>query len=400
MTSHPTTTEPRTRAPPVTRRAHPEELRERPDGIKIGACFIAAIIAVSRCCRECARAFELRTHRRSRYDDARRGVPARLLRAARSGSSPTSRAPATSAEYREKIRPDRRRPRPARRRRHHLRRGDGQVTTPTSRAGSTCTVRCCTTSYRVLTVTGGHRSPTPWPSLAARHPRPHRRPPAHLLRVDRGQPPRPTCSRFLLFGVGEVATGHPRGRSGVPSPIVTGGHTSTPDDCGHWPACCTCGSRHPRRRVRSAWWAPAGTDARARLDRLEPLPESESDEVLWTTTAQEGEILLPRFAPALPEGQVIDLNRYRSERVSAGHPGSEEGAPGRIRTYAPASGARKKRSGAVAEYRRFRRSEPQFVDGSQRHIVVVFGCRVAPVRPEQPAGPARSPRADAPEQWP
>jgi hypothetical protein len=55
---------------------------------------------------------------------------------------------------------------------------------------------------------------------------------------------------------------------------------------------------------------------------------------------EEGEVLLPRVAPGLPEGQVIDLNRYKSKRVSAGQPRSEEGAPGRIRTYAPASGAR------------------------------------------------------------
>jgi integrase len=74
------------------------------------------------------------------------------------------------------------------------------------------------------------------------------------------------------------------------------------------------------------------------LDRLRE--QSGIDEGLWITTAEEGEILLPRVAPVLPEGQVIDLNRYRSKRVSAGQTGSEGGAPGRIRTYAPASGGR------------------------------------------------------------
>ena len=74
------------------------------------------------------------------------------------------------------------------------------------------------------------------------------------------------------------------------------------------------------------------------LDRARA--QSEVDEDLWKTTAEEGDILWPREAPAWPEGQVIDLNRYRSDRVSAGQPGSEDSAPGRIRTYAPASGGR------------------------------------------------------------
>ena len=62
---------------------------------------------------------------------------------------------------------------------------------------------------------------------------------------------------------------------------------------------------------------------------------------LWTTSAEAVEILFLRVAPVLPEGRVINLNRYRSDRVSAGQPRSEESAPGRNRTYAPASGARK-----------------------------------------------------------
>ena len=48
----------------------------------------------------------------------------------------------------------------------------------------------------------------------------------------------------------------------------------------------------------------------------------------------------PDVAPAWPEGRVTDLTDYRSDRVSAGEAESEESAPGRIRTYASASGGR------------------------------------------------------------
>ena len=74
------------------------------------------------------------------------------------------------------------------------------------------------------------------------------------------------------------------------------------------------------------------------LDRARA--QSDLDEDLWKTTAEEGQILRPREAPARPEREVTDLTDYRSRRVSAGQPGSEESAPGRIRTYAPASGGR------------------------------------------------------------
>jgi len=74
------------------------------------------------------------------------------------------------------------------------------------------------------------------------------------------------------------------------------------------------------------------------LDRARE--QSATDESLWITTAEEGQTLSPRVGPTLPEGQVIDLNRYGSKRVSAGQAGSDGGAPGRIRTYAPASGGR------------------------------------------------------------
>jgi integrase len=74
------------------------------------------------------------------------------------------------------------------------------------------------------------------------------------------------------------------------------------------------------------------------LDRARQ--QSAIDDGLWTTAADEGEILLPGVARALPEAEVIDLTDYKSKRVSAGQTGCEEGAPGRIRTYAPASGGR------------------------------------------------------------
>ena len=68
--------------------------------------------------------------------------------------------------------------------------------------------------------------------------------------------------------------------------------------------------------------------------------QADLDDEPGTETADEGEILLPGVARALPEGRVIDLTRYKSRRVSAGQTGSEVGAPGRIRTCAPASGGR------------------------------------------------------------
>jgi integrase len=74
------------------------------------------------------------------------------------------------------------------------------------------------------------------------------------------------------------------------------------------------------------------------LDRARA--QSEVDEDMWITTAEEGRILCPGVSPACPEGEVTDLTDYRSKRVSAGQARSEMGAPGRIRTYASASGGR------------------------------------------------------------
>ena len=97
-----------------------DNVRERPDGVKIGACFIAAIVAVSLLSR-LARAFELRTTeitydaRAEAFlrDCARRSI--RLV--ANEPGRPRRRGVPREGP------PDRRRPRPAQRRRHHLRRG-------------------------------------------------------------------------------------------------------------------------------------------------------------------------------------------------------------------------------------------------------------------------------------
>ena len=96
---------------------------ERPDGVKIGACFIAAILAVSFWSR-IRRAFELR----ATAIELRRAPPTASCATApgaASGSSPTSPTPATPRSTSRKMRQVRRRQRPARGGRHHLRRGDG-----------------------------------------------------------------------------------------------------------------------------------------------------------------------------------------------------------------------------------------------------------------------------------
>ena len=48
----------------------------------------------------------------------------------------------------------------------------------------------------------------------------------------------------------------------------------------------------------------------------------------------------PAGIQTLPNEGVIDLATYRSKGITAGQPAVSDGAPGRIRTYAPASGGR------------------------------------------------------------
>ena len=199
-----------------------DNVRERPDGVKIGACFIAAIVLVSLLSRAGAR---LRApHHRDRVRRARRVLPARLRPPLDQAGRQRARRPRRRGVPREDP-PDRRRPRPAQRRRHHLRRGHRR---------------------RLLRLREPHRGPRrgaarPVPGAhrhrrlgaqhpglaAARHPRPHRRPPPHLLRVDRGQPGRqPAPVPALRRRRGRPR--HPRGappRRARPEPAAL---TSTP----------------------------------------------------------------------------------------------------------------------------------------------------------------------------
>ena len=106
-------------------------------------------------------------------------------------------------EYREKIRADRRRPRPAGRRRHRLRRGHRRrllrLREPDRgpRRGPARPATACSPPRR-------RPSPTPSPpccSTSATAPAP----PPHLLRVDRGQPRGATCCASCSSASGEVA---------------------------------------------------------------------------------------------------------------------------------------------------------------------------------------------------
>ena len=174
---------------------------ERPDGVKIGACFIAAIIAglaavpAWRVPSSCAPP-------RSRYD-AR--AEAFLRDCARRSIRLVANEPGARdvEEYREKIRqivddhdlPERRR--------HHLRRGDGQATTPTSRAGSRSTARSCTASTASSPSTGASVPNTLASLLLDIRDRTGVRP--HIYFEWTEGNPVVHLLRFLLFGVGEVA---------------------------------------------------------------------------------------------------------------------------------------------------------------------------------------------------
>ena len=49
----------------------------------------------------------------------------------------------------------------------------------------------------------------------------------------------------------------------------------------------------------------------------------------------------PAVAPVLPKERLVDLDTHRSQRKTAGQTAFESGTPGRIRTYASASGGRR-----------------------------------------------------------
>jgi hypothetical protein len=66
--------------------------------------------------------------------------------------------------------------------------------------------------------------------------------------------------------------------------------------------------------------------------RPDPLPV-----LAWA----DAEDPLPAVAPALPEGQIVDLATYRAKGETAGQEHGSESTPGRIRTCASASGGRR-----------------------------------------------------------
>ncbi len=176
---------------------------ERPDGVKIGALLhrrdprgLAGLAAAAG--RFELRATEIELDATSQVfvrDCARRTI--RLV--AQRGAATRDRR-----GVRRQDPPDPSRPRPARRPGRDLRRGDRHRPVRLRGPSSTCAARCCTGSYRVLTLESVVGAQRPGRAAAAR-PRRDRRHPAHLLRVDRGQPGRGTCCGSCSSAQGEVA---------------------------------------------------------------------------------------------------------------------------------------------------------------------------------------------------
>ncbi|CAM5554832.1 hypothetical protein STANM309S_01394 [Streptomyces tanashiensis] len=178
---------------------------ERPDGIrKIGACFIAGIILISLLSR-LGRAFELRVTHIELDDIAARFIQDISRRTPRFiANEPDNR---DIAEYRDKI--------------EQIRADNDLPTTedfvfievtitdPSEfEAGLTVKGEVLHDRFRVLTVEEllrPQRPRGPAPPL----PRPHRHPPPHLLRVDRGQPLR-QLPPLLPLRPGRDRPGHPR----------------------------------------------------------------------------------------------------------------------------------------------------------------------------------------------
>ena len=158
---------------------------QRPDGVKIGACFIVAIVLVSLLSRV-ARAFELRTieivydTRAEAFlrDCARRSI--RLV-----ANEPDGRGSRSTARRSAQIVDD-----------HDLP-DSGDIVFIEVTVGDYSDFESrievhgevVHDHFRVLTVDGGVGRQRPR-RRPARHPRPHRRASPHLLRVDRGQPRR------------------------------------------------------------------------------------------------------------------------------------------------------------------------------------------------------------------
>jgi hypothetical protein len=63
---------------------------------------------------------------------------------------------------------------------------------------------------------------------------------------------------------------------------------------------------------------------------------TDNDGLTWENAESDGQSV----ASVLPEADIIDLEVYRRRGITAGQKAKKDGAPGRIRTYAPASGGR------------------------------------------------------------
>ena len=180
---------------------------ERPDGVKIGACFIAGILAVSIASR-LSRSFELRT------TDVRLDATAELF--LRDCARRTIRLVANEPdardreEYDDKLRQIRARPRPARRHRRDLRRGDRHrpvgVRDRRARRARRGDARRLPGAARW----SRRRCPTRWPRCCCTCATAPGSTPHIYFEWTEGNPAA-NFLRFLLFGVGRGRAGDPRG---------------------------------------------------------------------------------------------------------------------------------------------------------------------------------------------
>ena len=64
--------------------------------------------------------------------------------------------------------------------------------------------------------------------------------------------------------------------------------------------------------------------------------ETENDGLTWEKTDND----ISAVAKSLPQADIVSMAGYRTRSISPGQRPKKRGAPGRIRTYAPASGGR------------------------------------------------------------
>ena len=177
---------------------------ERPDGVKIGACFIAGIVLISFLSR-ILRAFELRVTEVTLDDTAATFVDGAADKIRLVANEPDNR---DDEEYREKL---------LQIRRDHDVPADAEmlfveVTIPDPSDFETALNvhgELVHDRYRVLRLESATVAERAGRAAAA-HPRPHRPQPAYLLRVDRGQPRRASAPLPALRP-GRGRPGHPGG---------------------------------------------------------------------------------------------------------------------------------------------------------------------------------------------